>query len=85
MHALQEELLGVSAQVEDALHPQNVFAEFGDQRTEPDAQLHGIQHAGLHDAGRLDVLQVIVTLVVVMAAMSMMMIVSLITVLMRMV
>ena len=31
VHALQEELLGVSAQIQNALHPQNVFAEFSDQ------------------------------------------------------
>ena len=75
LHALEQELIRVAAQIEDALHPQDVGAEFRDQRAEPQAELHAVERAGLHDAHGLDVAEVIVMMVVVMIAVVVMMIV----------
>ena len=56
MHALQQEPVVVALEVEDALHPEHLVAELADHRTEPDAELQAVEHAGPLDADGVDVL-----------------------------
>src|SRR5262249_11340396 len=76
LHALEQELIRISAQIEDALHPQNVGAELRDQRAEPEAELQAVERAGLHDAHGLDVLEVVVMMMMVMAVVVMVIVMS---------
>src|SRR5438105_1670567 len=57
---LKQEPVRISPKVEDALRAENVGAEFGDQRAEPQAKLHAVQAARLDHAHRHDVPQVVV-------------------------
>ncbi len=64
MDALKDELIGVFAQVQDALHAHDSFAEFGDQFAKPLAQLYAIQIARRRDGHGFDIFGVLVVVVV---------------------
>src|SRR5262245_53315344 len=80
MHALQQKLVVVALQIEDALHPKNLVAQLGNHRAKPHAHLQAVKIARLLDTDSVDVLQVVVMMTVVMMTVVMMVIMLVVTI-----
>src|SRR5262245_37963876 len=66
MYALQQKLVVVALEIEDALHPKNLVAQLSNHRAKPHAHLQAIKIARLLDTDGVDVPQVVVMMVAVM-------------------
>src|SRR5262245_52374438 len=77
---LKQESVRIAAKVENAVRAKHVGPELGDQRAEPQTELHAIQAARLDHAYRHDVAQV-----VVMAMMSVSLVVAVVVLIMMVV
>jgi hypothetical protein len=69
MHALQQELIVIALEVEDAFHPKNLVAEVSDHLTKPKADLEAIERPDLLNADCVDVLKMIVVVIALMVVM----------------
>src|SRR5262245_51603507 len=66
VHPLQQKLVVVAFQIEDALHPKNLVAQLRNHRAKPNAHLQAVKIARLFDTDSVDILQVVVMMMAVM-------------------